>query len=132
MKINKLLVLLFLAFQSCMQVASDNSINIDELKSNQDSTTDYKVKVGEKISFKTSVHGSVGMGAEAEILDDKILKLESGEIIYNNPNFEAPGGDAGMHKFTFKTLSKGKTKITIKKIYRGELEKEIVLEVEVI
>lgn len=126
------------AFQSCINTAiSDTSINIDELevenqKSQANSQANYKVKLGEKISFKTSVHASVGMGADAQILDDKILNLESNEIIYNNPNFEGAGGDAGMHKFTFKALSKGKTNLTIKKIYRRELQKEIVLEVEVI
>lgn len=72
------------------------------------------------------------MAAESEIADDKILKLENSEIIYDNPNFEGVGGDAGMNKFTFKGLSKGKTKVTIKKIYRGNLEKEIVFDVEVI
>lgn len=129
-------ILLLFVFQSCMPVASDKSssesldINVDELS--QDSQTTYKMKIGEKISFKTNVHGSVGMGAEHEISDEKIVKLEGSETIYNNPNFDAPGGDAAMQKFTFTALSKGKTKVKIKKIFRGDLEKEIVFDVEVI
>jgi hypothetical protein len=132
MKLNKLFVLVLFVFQSCASIISDNSIDIDTSKLNQDSTTDYQVKVGEKISFKTSVHGSVGMAAEYKIVDEKILKLEEAKIIYDNPNFEGTGGDGGKKKFTFKGLSKGKTKVTIQKIYRGDLEKEIVLEIEVI
>lgn len=132
MKLNKLFVLVLFVFQSCVSSLSDKSINIDTPKINQDSTTDYQVKVGEKISFKTSVHGSVGMAAEYKIMDDKILKLEEAKIIYDTPNFEGTGGDGGMKKFTFKGIKKGKTKVTIQKIYRGDLEKEIVLEVEVI
>ena len=132
MKQIKLFILLLFIFQSCMPVASDKSmdINVDELS--QNSQTTYKVNIGEKISFKTNVHGSVGMGAEQEISDEKILKLENSETIYNNPNFDAPGGDAAMQKFTFTALSKGKTKVKIKKVFRGNLEKETVLEVEVI
>ena len=135
MKSTKLFILLLFVFQSCVQVSSDKSynkssdINADELT--QDSQTTYKINVGEKISFKTNVHASVGMAAEYEILDEKIVKLEKSEVILDNPDFEGVGGDAGMAKFTFKAFSKGKTKVTIKKVFRGELEKEIVLEVEV-
>ncbi|WP_375561393.1 protease inhibitor I42 family protein [Bernardetia sp. OM2101] len=135
MKLNKLLVLLIFVFQSCANAVFDTSINIDELKnqnSQANSQANYKVKLGEKITFKTNVHGSVGMTAEYEILDDTILKLENSKIIYDNPNFKGSGGDGGMKKFAFKALSKGKTKVTIKKIYRRELQKEIVLEIEVI
>ena len=131
MKLKIIFLLLFLAFQACMKVPSNKSIiNVDELNLNPQ--TIYTVKVGEKISFKTNVHASVGMGAEYEIQDEKIINLEESEVIYDNPNFEGTGGDAGMQKFTFKGLSKGKTKVTIKKVYRGDLEKEIFLEVEVI
>ncbi len=135
MKQIKLFILLLFIFQSCMPVVSDNSsnksmdINVDELS--QNSPTTYKMNVGEKISFKTKVHGSVGMGAEHEIADDKILNLEKNEIILNNPDFKGVGGDAGIEKFTFKALSKGKTKVKIKKIFRGNLEKETVFYIEV-
>jgi hypothetical protein len=113
-----------------MQVPSNKSINIDELK--QNTQTIYKLKVGGTISFKTKIHASVGLGAEYEFLDNKVVKLEDSKIIYDNPNFEGVGGDAAMQKFTFKGLLKGKTEVTIKKMYRGNLEKEIVLEIEVI
>lgn len=132
MKLKTILLLLFLlsflSFQACMQAASDRSINVDELS--QNSQTTYKVEVGKTISFKTKVHGSVGMGADYEILDEKILHLEDNKVILDNPDFEGVGGDSGMAKFTFKALSKGKTKVTIKKVFRGNLEKEIILEVE--
>ncbi len=131
MKLNKIFILLLFAFQSCISSFSEKSINIDNLE-NQNSTLNYQIKVGEKISFTTSVHGSVGMAADYEILDSKILKLEDSKIIYDNPNFEGTGGDGGMKKFVFKGLSTGKTKVTIKKIYRGELQKKIILEVEVL
>ncbi|WP_157698998.1 hypothetical protein [Bernardetia litoralis] len=114
-----------------MKLPSDNAINVDSLEV-QNSTKAYKIKVGEKINFATRVHGSVGMAAEYEIQDEKILKLDNSEIIYDNPNFEGTGGDAATRYFIFKGISKGKTKVTIKKIFRGELQKEIVLEVEVI
>lgn len=128
MNISRYFVALFLILQGCISTITDNSINIDK----PENQMDYQVKEGKTIGFKTSVHGSVGMAAEYEIEDEKILKFENSEVIYDNPGFQGTGGDSGKKKFTFRGLEKGKTKVIIKKIYRGDLKEKIVLEIEVI
>ncbi len=129
MKLKTLFILFVFVLQGCNSM-SGKAINVDLPETSQ--TTIHKLKVGEEISFKTNVHGSVGMAAEHILADDGVLELKESKIIYDNPNFKGAGGDGGMKKFTFKALTKGKTKVIIQKIFRGELEKEIILDMEVI
>ncbi len=125
MKIYTLFIAFLLILQSCISTMTDNSINIDK----PENQINYQVKEGKTISFKTSVHGSVGMDAEYEIKNKDILEFENSKIIYDDPGFQGTGGDSGKKKFVFKGIKKGTTTIIIKKIYRGDLQEEIVLKI---
>ncbi len=95
--------------------------------------TDYTLQIDQTALLKMSEHGSVGIASEVYIEDKTILALVSDEFIYTNePKEGTTGGDGGTRSYIFKALKTGKTTITAKDMFRGELKGETVFNITVL
>lgn len=102
------------------------SKNMQQIKS---TATTLTLSVNEEAYYQASVHGSVGTAVELEIDNEGVIKVGEQKVDYENPErAEMPGGDAATKTFVLKALSAGKAKITIKNLYRGDLQSEQVIE----
>ncbi|MHA1925050.1 MAG: hypothetical protein ACXABV_08730 [Candidatus Thorarchaeota archaeon] len=94
------------------------------------------VQVGERFAYLFHRHGSVGEDAEFEIDDDTVIYLEETEAEYVNPeNMKKPGwtgGDAERGRWIFQALRPGKTILTIRIMFRFEVEEEQRIEFTVV
>ncbi|MEZ4936170.1 MAG: hypothetical protein R2799_01100 [Crocinitomicaceae bacterium] len=94
---------------------SKDMVSIDALRG------ELEVKVGTKIYYTGSVHGSVGstfsIGADPEI------KFVRKYFHYNDPKkAEMNGGDAGKETYVYEASKTGEYTVTIKERFRGEVQ----------
>jgi hypothetical protein len=91
----------------------------------------FSLTVGEVVWYEFHRHGSVGEDAEFEIEDESILIHERTETKYLHPeNLKKPGwtgGDAEKGKWFFKGVQQGKTKLTIRILFRYDVESECTM-----
>ena len=93
------------------------------------------LKINEKASYNFNLHASVGFTAEYYIVDKSILKYINTKIKYHHPERMKPGmtgGDSATGTFIFSAVKQGETELIIKHLYRGELEKEVIIKITVI
>jgi hypothetical protein len=94
------------------------------------------VQVGERFFYEFHRHGSVGEDAEFEIDDDTVIYLEDTETEYIHPeNMKKPGwtgGDAERGKWIFRALRPGRTTLTIRIMFRFEVEEERIIDFTVV
>ncbi len=80
-------------------------------------------------------HGSVGEDAEFVIEDSSVLEHERTETEYLHPeNMKKPGwtgGDAERGKWFFRAIKPGKTKLTVRILFRFEVESECTMNIVV-
>ncbi len=116
---------------STAQVSTSEN-NTDMIELDALSPQRYTFKVGQKASFSTKVHGSVGLWAEHKIEGDETLKLLSEEVkLDNESNAGMPGGDAAQKTFIFEAIKAGNSSIIIYENYRGELSKKASFKITV-
>ena len=102
----------------------------------QKAICEVTVQVGERFFYQFHRHGSVGEDAEFEIDDDTVIYLEDTESEYVNPeNMKKPGwtgGDAEKGRWIFRALRPGKATLTIRILFRFEVEEERLIDVIVV
>ena len=90
-------------------------------------STAIEMKEGNRFSFKFHRHGSVGEDAEFEIEDNSIITHEKTETEYIHPERMKPGwtgGDAERGFWFFKASKLGVTTITVRILFRFDIESE--------
>ena len=91
---------------------STNTTVVEEKKDSKDSSdiikidplrkSDYKIKVGQKISYSYKEHGSVGISAEYDLSDASVLVFKDKIREFKNPNnAQYPGGDESVITLIF-------------------------------
>lgn len=135
MKLFKLLFvpMVITLIQSC---GSDNQTQLTEIKDNAveiDLTqSDYTFTVNQKSYLEMDEHGSVGAMSEVIIGDNSIIGISGDIFDYDNQDSEIePGGDGGTRTYSFTALKKGSTTISAREYFRGDLQKEHVLNITV-
>jgi pyruvate/2-oxoacid:ferredoxin oxidoreductase alpha subunit len=106
---------------------SDSIIVIEELRSK-----DYTIKTGQKISYTYKEHASVGITSTYSV--DKTAILVYKELIsdYKNKNREGlTGADEASITVIFEGSSKGKAVLTVKNMFRGNIEREFNITITV-
>jgi hypothetical protein len=89
--------------------------------------TILSVSKGELLQYEGFVHGSVGFFIDYKIENSTILKLQTADIQYENPeNMQTgmTGGDAGKQVLVFETLAAGESYLEITHYFRNELESQ--------
>ncbi len=93
-------------------------------------TSEIELKIGEKVSYTGTVHGSVGIQKECWSKDESLLQLIHKKLKYNNKFAKgSAGGDRATETYIFKALEEGETTITIQDWYRGDMEIERTVKV---
>ena len=90
-------------------------------------TTTIELNAGSRFSFKFHRHGSVGEDAEFEIEDTTVITHEKTETEYLHPERMKPGwtgGDAERGLWFFRVLKSGVTSITVRVLFRFDVESE--------
>lgn len=83
------------------------------------------LSVGEEFYVQFHRHGSVGEDAEFEIDDQEVVSHLRTETEYLHPERMKPGwtgGDAERGKWFFKAQKKGTTYLTVRILFRFEVE----------
>jgi hypothetical protein len=94
--------------------------------------TDYKIKVGQKISYSYKEHGSVGISAEYDLSDASVLVFKDKIREYKNPDkSEYPGGDEATVTLIFKAAEKGIVDLVVRSLFRGKTENEFKFKITV-
>ena len=84
-----------------------------------------QVRVGKKMKVKFEQHGSVGIYAEYQITNEQVVQYVKTETRFKNPkNAEMPGGDAATGEFIFIAKQRGTTQLTIRNMFRGDVESQ--------
>jgi hypothetical protein len=90
-------------------------IKLTELKKS------YDVKVGDKMSYSVSIHGSVGSQAKVSVDQTDVVFQNEPSFKYNDKSrSKMSGGDGGVRTYTFDAKSVGTAVILIEKEFRGE------------
>ena len=102
----------------------------------QDITTESAVSVrpGTCLVYRFHQHSSVGIEAEYQIDDSSIVRFKTQETHYHHPEKLQPGwtgGDSAEGQFIFEALKPGQTVLHVRHLFRGELEREQTVAVEV-
>jgi predicted secreted protein len=93
---------------------------------------DYKIKVGQKISYSYNEHGSVGISAEYDLSDASVLVFKDKIRVYKNPDkSEYPGGDEATVTLIFKAAEKGIVDLVVRSLFRGKTEDEFKFKITV-
>ncbi len=93
------------------------------------------VQVGEQVYYEFRRHGSVGEDAEFEIDDPTVIVHERTDTEYLHPERMKPGwtgGDAERGRWFFKALRPGKAKLTVRTMFRFEVEDVCRIEITVV
>jgi pyruvate/2-oxoacid:ferredoxin oxidoreductase alpha subunit len=102
-------------------------VEIEELRSKE-----YTIKSGQKISYTYKEHASVGITSTYSV--DKTAILVYKELIsdYKNKNREGlTGADEASITVIFEGSSKGNAVLTVKKMFRGNIEREFNITITV-
>jgi hypothetical protein len=92
------------------------------------------LKEGDRFFYTYPKWSSVGLGAKYFIEDKAVVEFVGNIVNYDHPirmMIGMTGTDEGSGTFIFKALKKGKTKLTIRKDFRGR-EKEELKSLEII
>ena len=94
-----------------------------------------RLTVGERVYYSFHRHGSVGEDAEFEIDNEEVLSHESSETEYIHiekmKKPEWTGGDAERGKWFFKALRPGTARLTVRILFRFEVESECTVKIVV-
>jgi hypothetical protein len=134
--INKTKILLFILLLGIVSIACVGSKKKTEISSvpTTKSTTDtirinplvqkeYKVKVGQIISYTFREHASVGISAEYDLSDVRVIKYKERKKVYKNPQKEGmTGGDDSSVSLIFEAMEKGSTDLIINEMFRGKIQ----------
>ena len=101
----------------------------------EDENSVERLSVGETVYYSFHRHGSVGEDAEFEIENDEVLTHESSETEYIHiekmKKPEWTGGDAERGKWFFKALRPGTARLTVRILFRFEIESECTVKIVV-
>jgi len=136
--INKTKILLFILLLGIVSIACVGAKKKTEISSvpTTKSTTDtirinplvqkeYKVKVGQIISYTFREHASVGISAEYDLSDVRVIKYKERKKVYKNPQKEGmTGGDDSSVSLIFEAMEKGSTDLIINEMFRGKIQNE--------
>ena len=104
----------------------------DIVKINPLGKTDYKIKVGQKISYSYKEHGSVGISAEYDLSDASVLVFKDKIREFKNPNnAQYPGGDEAIITLIFEGGQTGSSNLKITNLFRGKTENEFKFKITV-
>lgn len=95
---------------------------------------ELNITKADQLEFSYREHISVGYTAEFEIENQEILIHQKTDIVYKSPERMKEGmtgGDAATATFRFKAIAIGKTLLTIRKYFRGELETEYTFRINI-
>lgn len=105
-----------------------------EIKCEGDDSVE-RLSVDEVVYYAFHRHGSVGEDAEFEIENDEVISHERTETEYIHiekmKKPEWTGGDAERGKWFFKALRPGSTKLTVRVMFRFEVESECTIKIVV-
>jgi len=105
------------------EIKSKTDTSIVQIK--QLGQKEYKIKVGQKISYTYKEHGSVGISAEYSVSDPSILQYKEKNREFVNPDKSGmPGGDEARVSWIFEGIAKGTVDLIVKSLYRGKTENE--------
>ena len=122
MKLITVYLFLIILLSSCGEKTFRPEKSIIELKETSKIVTLSK---GQKAFYQAKSHGSVGIKEKVSVADKTLLKIIRTKRNYAHPDkTKLPGGDAATVTYIFEALEKGETKITIQKIFRGDLQVE--------
>ena len=101
----------------------------------EDENSVERLSVGETVYYKFHRHGSVGEDAEFEIEKEEVLSHESSETEYIHiekmKKPEWTGGDAERGKWFFKALRPGTARLSVRVLFRFEVESECTVKIVV-
>jgi hypothetical protein len=104
----------------------EKAIELTELKTN------YDVKVGDKMTYSLSIHGSVGYQATVSVADAAITSQNETTFAYTDKSrSKMSGGDGGTRTYTFEAKFVGSTIILIEKEFRGDITDSYELTINV-
>lgn len=93
---------------------------------------DYKIKVGQKISYSYKEHGSVGISAEYDLSDASVLVFKDKIREFKNPNnAQYRGGDESVITLIFEGGKPGSSNLKITNLFRGKTEDEFKFKITV-
>ena len=121
---------------------STNTTVVEEKKDSKDSSdiikidplrkSDYKIRVGQKISYSYKEHGSVGISAEYDLSDASVLVFKDKIREFKNPNnAQYPGGDEAVITLVFEGGKPGTSNLKITNLFRGKTENEFKFKITV-
>ena len=94
-----------------------------------------RLTVGERVYYSFHRHGSVGEDAEFVIDNEEVLSHESSETEYIHiekmKKPEWTGGDAERGKWFFKACRPGTARLTVRILFRFEVESECTVKIVV-
>jgi hypothetical protein len=97
----------------------------DTVHINPLSQKEYKIKVGQAISYSFREHASVGLSGDYYLSDKSVLVFKERKKVYKNPQkSKMPGGDDSTVTFEFIGGQKGNCDLTLREVFRGKVEKE--------
>ena len=112
--------------------------NIDDmgmrLSCKENEIPEYGIKLGEVFHFQFHRHGSVGVNYEYEFDFPENVVHENTYCVYVNPeNMKTgwTGGDKERCQWVFRGVKEGIIVFTVKKIFRGDLEKECKIKIQI-
>ncbi|MFW9868533.1 MAG: hypothetical protein ACFFEL_02800 [Candidatus Thorarchaeota archaeon] len=112
----------------------ENSMDIRQIKCEGEDSTE-RLSVGETVYYAFHRHGSVGEDAEFEIENKEVITHERTETEYIHiekmKKPEWTGGDAERGKWFFKALRLGSTRLTVRVLFRFEVESECTVKIVV-
>lgn len=85
------------------------------------------VPVGEALILRAPYHESVGFTSECLIADPTVLSLEDDSIRYLHPERLGggiTGGDEAVQTYCLRALKPGESLLTLRRLFRGEIEEE--------
>jgi len=97
----------------------------DTVKINTDVAADYNLKVGQIISCDLFQHSSTGKRTKYSIDNKEVLLLKQEKYEDSNPSKPLSDGSSGNLKVVFEAKKAGTCILEIRKMYRGNLEKEL-------
>jgi hypothetical protein len=133
-----LLVLLVIYVGSYIALVVREGTTADEGEATSlNDRTDVTLHVGSRVHYNARDWSSVGYKAECSVSDEKVIRLATTRLVrlhpWNpfHPWDDGDGGDEARKVFCFEAVSKGKTVITIRKLFRGKLQETTEIKITV-